>query len=88
MLSTEIELISASLLASEELQEVSGRSGAGIFIINEESGRSIHVDIGDGYPSRDAVKVVIKAADVGRDEATVWNTRISEIMRNWDDAEE
>lgn len=85
-LDVELELIAASLLPSEELNAEPGSTWPRLFTVtNSDSRRALHVEVADQYPSRDAVKIEIKGNDVGREEATRQNARISKDQEeNWD----
>lgn len=88
-LDTEIELTEASLLPVESLSSSARHSlPRTADISSTESTLRISVNISQGYPSRDAVVVEIKGADIGRDEAEEWKTKVEGMMQEWDDESE
>ncbi|KIS02076.1 hypothetical protein L804_00334 [Cryptococcus deuterogattii 2001/935-1] len=89
-LSTELELISASLLPAESLHYSSATSvyPQEFDITNSDSGRSMHVEIHEDYPRTGSVKVGMKGNSMGRDEALGWKGWVNEKMLEWDDAED
>lgn len=89
-LSTELELISASLLPAESLHYLSATSvyPQEFDITNSDSGRSMHVEIHEDYPQTGSVKVGMKGNSMGRDEALGWKEWVNEKMLEWDDAQE
>lgn len=85
-LDVELELISASLLPAEELTADAGPSWPRVITVaNADSRRALHIQVGDAYPSRDAVNIELKGNDIGRDEATRQNAMIAETQAgNWE----
>lgn len=87
-LDTEIVLISSSLLPTESLSEALD-SSRHIEIRNNDNDRLwLHVEVSDGYPSRDAVKIEIKGAGMGREEAEGWKEWVDERMGDWNAEDE
>jgi hypothetical protein len=88
-LDTEIELIEASLLPVESLSSSARDSlPRTVDISSTEGTLRISVNVSQGYPGRDAIVVEIKGADIGRDEAEEWKTKVEGMMQEWDDESE
>jgi len=78
-ISTELELISSSLLPCEALNQNEGDSYT---IISTDSLLSIAFELGPEYPARDSVKLEIKG-EIGREEGEGWRIWIGETMESW-----
>ncbi|GMK53975.1 hypothetical protein CspeluHIS016_0105610 [Cutaneotrichosporon spelunceum] len=82
-LDVELELISASLMPSEELKEHAGTTRI-ITIANAESQRALCIQVRKHYPACDAVTIELKGNDIGRDVAMEENQKIAEDqVANW-----
>lgn len=88
-LDTELELIEASLLPVESLSSSARDSlPRTIDMSSTDSQLRISINVSQGYPGRDAVVMEIKGADIGRDEAEEWKTKVEGMMQEWDDESE
>ncbi|OCF43560.1 hypothetical protein I317_02578 [Kwoniella heveanensis CBS 569] len=92
-LDNELELISSSLLPSETLDSSSSPSDQATWprvmsITSSDSALSLHVTINQGYRSRQAVKIEVKGAVMGREEATGWQRWTDEKMTEYDESDD
>ncbi|KLT38877.1 hypothetical protein CC85DRAFT_289121 [Cutaneotrichosporon oleaginosum] len=87
-LDVELELIASSLLPSEDLTDDPGFPRI-ISIVNNDSQRTLHIEVREDYPSQSAVTIELKGNDIGRDVARYHNSKIAEQQNaNWVDGEE
>ncbi|KAK8858616.1 hypothetical protein IAR55_002845 [Kwoniella newhampshirensis] len=85
-LDIEIELLSSSLLPAEHLRSSPSTAWPRIVdISSRDSKLSLHVAVQEGYASKDDVTLEVRSAEMGRDEAAQWKTRVVDKMDSWDD---
>lgn len=100
-LDIELELLGSSLLPAESLESDAGplsadkgdspqtSSNVELTVSNADSGRRLVVSVGEGYPARSAVQVVLKGDDLDRDAAHKAEDHIQTLMQeHWDEADE
>lgn len=84
-LDSEIELLTSSLLPTETLTS-SPRDQWPRFVViaSTESQLAVHVRVDGQYPHQSAVKIDVKGASDGREEAEGWKEWVKERMEEWD----
>lgn len=88
-LDTELELIQASILPTETLTSSDPAAcPREISIDSADSRFSLQLHITEAYPAPRAVRIQVKAADLGRDEAEGWRGWVDEVMSEWDASSE
>lgn len=88
-LDVEIELIESSLLPAEHLETSLDNGTRTISISSQDSDLNIRVTIAVvTYPTAESVKVEIRGANDGRDEAEGWRQWVSERMKDWSTEDE
>lgn len=69
----ELEILSGSLLPSERIERTEPQDPGGwpkcFAITSDDSEKSIHVEVGEGYPSHEAIRVTLKDSQAGREDA-------------------